>query len=115
MPDDYKKRIYSHLNDYRLNVLGIAESGTWHGRQYGHILPTKDLALNILAPYRQDFWKYAKAKGFALHDCFPHLNSSQAMCFNLFYPFLREGLMKQLLTEVLNVPDDDVDDAKFEH
>ena len=83
-----------------MNVLNIQEDGLFpYKRQEirkSHILPFKFLKKNILEHYRKRFWssKYANIK---LHRFFHHLNSSQALCINLFYPLLAENLIDLFL------------------
>lgn len=90
----------AHLSEYRQNVLRIADEGVFlhGGREYrkGHILPRECLRQNILEPYRDAFFssQYGSIK---LHKYFHHLNSSQALCINLFFPLLFEGETKSIL------------------
>jgi hypothetical protein len=74
-----------------VDVLGVQEDGLFHyrGRDIpkSHILPIAHRDTNVLERYRAQFWSsnYAKVK---LHRFFHHLNSSQALCINLFYPLI---------------------------
>jgi hypothetical protein len=81
-------------------VLRVLESGQWKGARTGvlakrpYILPPESLRLNILAPFREHFWaefdgpSSGEARRPQLQRDFAHLTSSQAMCFNLFYPLV---------------------------
>jgi hypothetical protein len=93
----YEERLRAHLAKYKFRVLRVLESGAWRGARTGvlakrpYILPAEHQRLNILAPFRERFW--AEFDGVAeraprLHRDFAHLTSSQAMCFNLFYPLV---------------------------
>lgn len=88
--------VCEHLAQYKLDVLGVKEDGFFHyrGRDIpkSHILPIKHRDTNILERYRAQFWssKYANIK---LHRFFHHLNSSQALCINLFYPLIAENAL----------------------
>ena len=91
----YQDRLRAHLSKYKFRVLGVTASGTWKGPRTGavaghpHVLPAEHARLNILAPYRERFWaEFAGGEGRPLQGDFAHLNSSQAMCFNLFYPLV---------------------------
>jgi hypothetical protein len=96
----YEERLRAHLAKYKFRVLRVLESGLWKGARTGvlakrpYILPPESQRLNILAPFRQRFWAEfdgaAGGEGRApqLHRDFAHLTSSQAMCFNLFYPLV---------------------------
>lgn len=87
---DYAKWLKQHLSEYRVQRFGVTELGIWkrNGRHYPHILPERFLEMNILETCRKEFWAYFRSRrGITLHPGFHHLNSSQAMCFNLFFPF----------------------------
>src|SRR4051812_16548522 len=91
----YNLMLREHLAKYKQEVLGEAESGSWrdHG-PYPHILPESKQALNIIPEVRAEFWDYieecqaTESRRVKLHRDFAHLNSSQALAFNLFFPFL---------------------------
>ncbi len=92
---NYQERLRSHLVKYKFRVLGVLANATWKGPRTGavaeqpHILPAEHARLNILAPYRERFWtEFQGGEGRPLQRDFAHLNSSQAMCFNLFYPLV---------------------------
>lgn len=91
----------SHLANYKVNRLGVKENGEFHYRgeilKKAHILPHKHLKLNILEEFRDRFFdsEYARIK---LHKYFHHLNSSQALCINLFYPLITENKLELATT-----------------
>ncbi|HUQ75791.1 MAG TPA: hypothetical protein VM183_13785 [Burkholderiales bacterium] len=97
---NYQERLRAHLVKYKFRVLGVLAGGAWKGPRTGavseqpHILRAEHARLNILAPYRERFWLEFEGTGngdaqpLVLHRDFAHLNSSQAMCFNLFYPMV---------------------------
>lgn len=94
---NYQERLRAHLVKYKFRVLGVLTSGAWKGPRTGalaeqpHILPAEHARLNILAPYRERFWhEFDRGEQRPLHRDFAHLNSSQAMCFNLFYPLVAD-------------------------
>jgi hypothetical protein len=100
----------AHLSGYRKTQLGIDEEGIFlhGGREHrkGHILPKSSERQNLLKPYGDSFFlsEHRQAK---LHQFFHHLNSSQALCFNLFYPLLAEGelaLLAQSLMSTIHPP-----------
>jgi hypothetical protein len=96
----FNDRVKEHLSRYET---GAGGKGLWKGESYGHIIPETEHTLNILEPYRDDFWKYWRAQEgrVNLHMYFHHLNSSQALCFNLFAPFVFEkngfGILQNML------------------
>jgi len=96
----YEERLRAHLAKYKFRVLRVLESGLWKGARTGvlakrpYVLPPESLRLNILAPFRERFWaefdggEGSEARAPQLQRDFAHLTSSQAMCFNLFYPLV---------------------------
>lgn len=90
-----------HVSQYKVDVLGIEEDGIFHyrGRKVpkAHILPLQERDKNILEQYRARFFasEYADIK---FHQFFHHLNSSQALCINLFYPLIAENTLEYFLT-----------------
>lgn len=92
----YRDDIIKHLSDYRVTRLGFLDKGTWtrNGKIYhfDHILPKDNIKLNILQDYRDSFYSSYLSK-IRYHQYFHHLNSSQAMCINFFFPlFIEEKL-----------------------
>lgn len=120
MKNTYISDMKKHLASYKKDRLGIDANGIWNtnGKPYTHILPQECQRLNILEPYRAEFWasRHAGTLGvIKLHGCFHHLTSSQAMCFNLFFPFLddrRENM--PMLLQAFGLPTEGVAEAVFE-
>ena len=90
---DYNVQLRRHMGQYKLNHLKVSDNGTWDRSrtEYEHILPRDLYRLNILPDIQESFWEYFSTQRFSLHKYFHHLTSSQAMCFNLFYPFVGQG------------------------
>lgn len=116
---NYKKALLEQLIQYKRNHLHIEQDGEFKndGKTRPHILPEEIRCRNIIKPYMFTFFTYLgrlKALGHpvALHSDFHHLNSSQAMCFNLFYPFMREGKV-EVLCKLLGI--EGTGEAVFEH
>ncbi len=85
----YQSQMKQHLAHYKRDRLGVKEMGVWkrNGKEYPHILPEELKRLNIIETIRSEFWTYRAAhRDLKLHRDFHHLVSSQAMCFNLFFP-----------------------------
>ncbi len=97
----FGKWVKKHLTEYKLERMGIIQKGiyTKNKKRYSHILPISMQKLNIIETYRKEFWEYfiQNRTKINLHDGFNHLNSSQAMCFNLFFPLLYENKLESLL------------------
>jgi hypothetical protein len=89
---DFERRAKQWLSDYKLSILNVQEDGSFtyrgHNLPYAHILPRKQYNLIILPSFRQDFWGWFSGQDISLNQYFHHLNSSQALCFNLFFPLL---------------------------
>jgi hypothetical protein len=103
---NFRTRITEHLGQYKKNKLKIIEPGEYlyNGeiKLYDHILPKDEMKLNIIEKYRDDFFNssYAQIK---FHRYAHHLNSSQAMCINFFYPLIQEELLEKI-AETLRIP-----------
>lgn len=121
MPQDstFDDHVKQHMATYKREVLGVLASGMWRGQEYPHILPSSLRARNILDPYREEFWAYfdrlPSARRIKLHEGFHHLNSSQALCFNLFGPFVLSKDFRVLLKALNLGKHAPVASAEFEH
>jgi len=93
--DDRKTK----LSEFKIANL-TAVKGFWRDLTYDHILPVEEMEKNIVAGFRDDFWVYKKGTSIKLHQYFHHLNSSQALCFNLFFPLFHYD--NRFLTYVLH-------------
>lgn len=91
--DHFQKERKAFLAGYKRNVLGVIEDGIWRNNKqtYPHILPVAQQQLNILSTIREEFWDWFRVHDITLHTDFHHLNSSQALCFNLFFPLLADN------------------------
>ena len=96
----FRDQACAHLSGYRKNHLGIAEEGIFFHRgqphRKGHILPKGLERQNLLPPYGERFFS-SQHGGTKLHQYFHHLNSSQGLCINLFFPLLEEGALSLLV------------------
>jgi hypothetical protein len=96
----FRDQACAHLSDYRKNILGIEEEGIFLHRgtphRKGHVLPEGLERRNLIPPYGELFFgsEHGATK---LHQYFHHLNSSQGLCINLFYPLLKEGELPLLV------------------
>ena len=112
---DFQTRVKTHLSAYRLDTMGIAECGSWRDRPYEHILPIEQVSDNILPSIRDQFWEWIGPQRVKLHRDFAHLNSSQAFCFNFFYPFLRSESGLKGLLHALKIDGTAASGAEFEY
>lgn len=113
----FQDRTKSRLTTYKAGVLGVTENGVWRRNQkpYSHILPSSYRQLNILPVIREAFWRWFQGQGIKLHSDFHHLNSSQALCFNLFFPLLLDDERHlDVVGEALGIAPDFSPGARFE-
>lgn len=103
----FKEEIYENLSDYRERTLKIPEMGYWKNKPYGHILPKDKKKENIFPEYQKSFFNSELGR-IKLHLYFHHLNSSQAMCINFFYPIFTENKL-DLITNYLGFKDEVID------
>jgi hypothetical protein len=110
------EKIYQHLTEYKRNVLGITENGIWkkNKEKYPHILPEEHKERNLIqSTYYEGLLKLTVDSSIKLHPDFHHLNSSQALCFNLFVP-MKEKKIFQPLFDLLSIKDE-VEFTRFEY
>jgi hypothetical protein len=107
---NFRDMACAHLSEYRKIILGIDEEGIFNygGREHrkGHVLPSGSKLRNLLEPYGNSF-RLSEHGQVKHHQFFHHLNSSQALCFNLFFPLLVEGehaLLAQSLRSTIQPP-----------
>lgn len=71
---------------------------------YAHIFEKEtDWPYNLLQPYRAKLVEYLKSHpDIDVHTSAHHLDSSQMMCMNFFYPLISKGLLYLLLQNIDN-------------
>lgn len=109
----YQTSLKKHMANYKSYRLGIDEAGLFekNGGTYRHILPVKLRRLNLLEGIRGEFSIYqGEHPDIKLHKYFHHVNSSQALTFNLFYPFFASGGSDAaVLTQAMGLPGNPVE------
>jgi hypothetical protein len=112
----FRKEVIEHLGKYKKEVLEIEEKGIFIYRKrkipLHHILPKKDIEHNIILPYQEEFNKL-REEGLKLHRYFHHLNSSQALCINLFLPLILDKRL-DIVLDVLGIENNKVINSCFE-
>jgi hypothetical protein len=97
---NFSRMMCSHLSAYKHRVFGQMGDGIFRYRgkeiPFAHILPFKDRQKNILEVYRTQFYA-SDYSSILFHRYFHHLNSSQAMCINLFYPLIHENALNLVM------------------
>jgi hypothetical protein len=108
----FEELVKAHLTQYKINQLGNLDPG-FHKRgecirSHSHILPREGQLLNLISQDCRDYVREAQmAKKLSLQTCFPHLNSSQAMCMNFFFPLIgNDTLLKAVLNDFLPMETD---------
>ncbi|NVN94690.1 MAG: hypothetical protein HXX18_05340 [Bacteroidetes bacterium] len=98
----YQEKIKESLSNYKTTNFPKLKNGKWKNNKkcYSHILPEENKFDNLLHPYNEDCFKYLRKEQIKLHSGFHHLNSSQAMCLNFFFPLFCEKKL-ELITELL--------------
>lgn len=66
-----------------------------------------------MASYRTELTNYIETAKIHLYQDFHHLNSSQAVCLNFFYPFIEENQLP-LLLDILHIKNEDIELSEFE-
>ena len=107
MTDTYATRLLAQLSAHKKLHHPDVPEGTWRDAPYAHVLPKEHYAANILPTIRDDFWRwFERQEGkITLDERFHHLDSSQAMAFNLLFPFVRGGTIDRRLLQVLGLAD----------
>jgi len=110
---DYQRRLRHHLFHYKEYNLGI------RAKQLGsspETLPSDLQELNILSRCRKPFRRMIQINPlFHLQADFHHLDSSQALCFNLFFPFLQQPKLWKYLLSVLGCEVEEVQRTEFDY
>jgi len=112
---NYREKIQEKLADYKKEKFPTLYDGCYRGKYiYPHILPYICGNLNLIEIYRNDFLKDKLSK-IKFHQYFHHLNSSQAMCINFFFPLIKEKKLDIILDE-LEIKNESVnyDSVQFE-
>jgi len=105
--EEFKENVFKHLAEYKEQELSISKMGYWKGKPYGHILPKEMENRNILAHYLTSFFS-SEIRNIKFHRYFHHLNSSQAMCINFFFPLFIERRL-EFVTDFIGFKNEVVD------
>jgi len=101
------KKIINHLTDYKTKNFPDIPDGTYRGKTYGHILSKPYQLENFIRTYRNDILSSRLYSLDKLHIYFHHLNSSQAMCINFFFPLCQEHKL-EVVTDFLGLQNEKV-------
>ena len=109
-----RPKILKNLSRYKIDVIREYQNGLYKHPRCGtikklpYILPKIDNHFkntkNILSGIRAGFLN-SNYKNIKPHVYFNHLNSSQAMCINFFYPLIKNNLLDHVLSRIkINEP-----------
>lgn len=106
----YQEEIKTWLSNYKEKHFEKLPNGKWKKNQetYPHILPESHRFDNLLSPYKESFLNSSFKREIKFHSDFHHLNSSQAMCINLFYPLFQERKL-ELIALKLGIANEKID------
>ena len=102
----FQEKVKKHLSCYKKKNYPNLKNGIWHPKsdnvelKYAFDNWNDDYKFNILKSYRDQFFasKYSEGiKAIKRHIYFHHMNSSQAMCINFFYPLIVERQLELVL------------------
>lgn len=112
---NFEKERRAKLSTYKITKL-TSKKGEWRNIFYDHILPIDEKEKNIIADIRSEFWSFYKHNNIKLHQYFNHLNSSQALCFNLFFPLFHydKEFLNYVLTNLIGIQNGDITNCEFE-
>lgn len=103
------------MGKYKINKLKILEEGIfiYNNKEIPekHILPKDKYRLNIIKEYRDEFFN-SEYKDIKFHKYFHHLNSSQAMCINLFYPLIKENYLG-LILDIIGLQSENISEINY--
>lgn len=106
---NFSDRTKDRLASYKATAFPHLQCGLWkkNKQPYPHILPEDNKFDNLLTTYRDSLITYLDEQQIKLHSDFHHLNSSQAMCFNFFFPLYQERTL-ELITDFLGLTNETV-------
>ncbi len=106
---NFSDKTKDRLASYKATNFPDLQDGFWkkNNQSYPHILPEDNKFVNLLPPYRDILVAYLDEQRIKLHSDFHHLNSSQAMCFNFFFPLYQERTL-ELITDFLGLANETV-------
>ncbi len=114
----YQQNLKTHLARYKIEHLGVQENGIWtkNREAYPHILPQEAKWLNIIETIREECCTFKKLHPeIKLQQDFHHLNSSQGLCFNLFFPFFYQFQNASLIfLNTIGIKKQEIKDWGFE-
>ncbi|WP_445957293.1 PGN_0703 family putative restriction endonuclease [Yeosuana sp.] len=108
----YQNEIKTHLIAYKEKNFKGFSHGLWQNNpdnilKYAFVPIDRDY--NLIETFQKEYLNYEKANVTKIkrHMYFHHMNSSQAMCLNFFFPLYKENCL-ELITDFLGFKDEKV-------
>lgn len=98
--ENFQDKVKRHMVEYAKtkSELKVLLGGVWRKRKYDHILNSKEAyKYNLLPLSHGNLDEYIHQNGIKLHTDAHHLNSSQIMCLNFFFPLMQDGKLEYIL------------------
>lgn len=86
---DFRTKVMNHLKSYKEKFLRLSESVEYKGRKYDHILPEKYYEMNFSPEVSEKLISSKFLSTINWNRFSHHLNSSQVMAVNFFYPLIK--------------------------
>lgn len=100
----FQNYIKFHLTNYKTRTFPGVPNGYWKRKgkapvMLGYAFTEADREKNLINPYKSDYLnsRFTLRDKIKLHLYFHHLNSSQAMCINFFFPLFKENRLDLVL------------------
>lgn len=93
----FREKVIRHMERYKEKFLRLQETEVVKGKSYGHILPEKNYHDNFLPLVREDLITSPYLSGVNWHRFSLHLNSSQILGVNFFYPLIKKEELQGFL------------------
>lgn len=106
---NFSDKTKDRLAIYKATTFPDLGNGLWKNNKqsYPYILPEDNKFDNLLPTYRDKLVDYLYKQQIKLHSNFHHLNSSQAMCLNFFFPLYEERAL-ELITDFLGTANETI-------
>ncbi len=99
---NFQDKVREQLSEYKKSKFPNIQNGLYQGKPYSHIFPKDEQSRNLIEYYHDDILKNPHFRKEDLHLYFHHLNSTEALSFNFFFPLLIDKKL-ELLTSRFNL------------
>jgi len=106
---DFRSKVMDHMKKYKEKFLRVKENVSVNGRIYSNILPEKYYEMNFSRDVKDKLVGSKYLSSIHWHRYSHHLNSSQVMAVNFFYPLIKYRELDTLL-KLMGIDDEIVYD-----